>query len=69
MFSLQTAFAQDCELPQGKVKTICKTAERLIKKGKYFQAQQTLKKAKGVNEIAEVSAAKANNIKNANPTK
>jgi outer membrane protein OmpA-like peptidoglycan-associated protein/tetratricopeptide (TPR) repeat protein len=59
LFSLQLAFAQDCKTPKGKVKSICKSAERLIKKGKYFQAQKSLQKIKDANEIAEVNRLKA----------
>ena len=54
-FSLQVAFAQDCESLTRKVKSVCKSTERLIKKGKYFQAQKSLRKIKDVHEIAEVN--------------
>lgn len=59
LFSVQLIFAQDCEPPKGQVKSICKSADRLIKKGKYLQAQKTLRKLKDVNEISEVNRLKA----------
>ena len=59
VFSVQICFAQECEPPKGKTKSICKSAQRLLKKGKYFQAQKLLRKVKDAEEVAEVNRLKA----------
>jgi len=59
LFYLNLAFSQDCESPKGKTKRICNNASKLIKKGKYYKAQQLLRKIKNTEEIVEVYRLKA----------
>ena len=60
LFSLQLAIAQDCETPKVKSKESLQKCRALkTREGKYFQAQNLLRKIKDVNEIAEVSRLKA----------
>ncbi len=59
LFSLQFSFAQECELPKGKTKRICKKAEKFIKKGKAQQTINVFREIKNSGEVAEVNRLKA----------